>query len=160
MFNHDRSEHSYMPFNEAVKKSGSVTLSRLDSHEDTGEGYSIYTFTVVESLYNPDGDTIIHLYEGTGPAGSETAYADGQTYLLCLSRATDVYYPHPYFHNFNGIRISADSSGQLLEAVNADGRDNTPEGARDQKGIQDTGWSDRICEKPAGFSPRITARTV
>ncbi len=124
MFNHDRSEHSYMPFDEAVKKSGSVTLSRLDSHEDTDEGYSIYTFTVVDSLYNPDGDAVIHLYEGTGSAGSETAYVDGQTYLLCLSRATDVYYPHPYFHNFNGIRITADVSGKVLEAVNADGRDN------------------------------------
>jgi sortase B len=157
MFNHDRSELAYAPFVEAVQKSGSITLARLDNAEDTGEGYAIYTFTVMESLYNPDGDKIINLYEGiiggaaapkekipvhdaaaeTASAGAfvgtsadppakavPAAYQKGLIYLLCLSRATDVYYPHPFFHNFNGIHISADEKGNIIEAVNADGRDN------------------------------------
>ncbi len=132
MFNHDRSELAFTPFAEAVQKSGSVTLARLDNAEDTGEGYAIYTFTVLESLYNPDGDKVIHLYEGNvggtaaGSSGAviPVAYQKGLVYLLCLSRATDVYYPHPYFHNFNGIHIAADEKGNIVEAVNADGRDN------------------------------------
>lgn len=150
MFNHDRSENAYTGFTEAVQKAGSVTVARLDQAENTGEGYAIYTFTVLESLFNPDGDTVIHLYEGTRPgmetagsampatsAGSTaaaastastatppTAYRTGMTYLLILSRATDVYYPHPYFHNFNGIFIAADASGAVTQAVSADGADN------------------------------------
>ncbi len=149
MFNHDRSEHAYTPFAEAVQKAGSITVARLDQAENTGEGYAIYAFTVLESIFNPDGDKVIHLYEGlrgvetgasaaaspavaaTAGAGRSstafaplvppTAYAAGRTYLLVLSRATDVYYPHPYFHNFNGIFIAADESGRIVQAESADG---------------------------------------
>lgn len=133
MFNHDRTEHTNTPFTEAVQKAGSVTAARLDAAEDTGEGYAIYTFTVLESLFNPDDDKVIHLYESI-PAGDPAtdssappftpAYRSGLTYLLVLSRATDVYYPHPYFHNFNGIFIAADESGNVVQAVSADGEEN------------------------------------
>jgi len=124
MFNHDRSEHAYTPFDEAVQKAGSITVARLDQAENTGEGYAIYTFTVLESIYNPDGDTVIHLYEGmqgTEGSAAPTAYQTGRTYLLVLSRATDVYYPHPYFHNFNGIFIAANEAGRIVQAQSADG---------------------------------------
>ena len=151
MFNHDRSENAFTGFTEAVQKAGSVTVARLDQAENTGEGYAIYTFTVLESLYNPDGDTVIHLYEGVradpGGAGSATpaasaastppsAYKTGMTYLLVLSRATDVYYPHPYFHNFNGIFIAADTSGGITHAISADGADNLLKGKETRKAFQ------------------------
>ena len=199
MFNHDRTEGTFTSFKEAVQKSGSITLSRLKSAEDTGEGYAIYTFQVIESLYNPDQDQEIYLYESIpaiadhsinneGSSHSEVvkespskiyvndsaetnvnarlrmnlntnsatnqsllfsenddsylpasiadstnaenspvfvpAYKSDVSYLLVLSRATDVYYPHPYFHNFNGIHIYADEKGSILEATNSDGIDN------------------------------------
>lgn len=154
-FNHDRTEHAHAPFSEAVQKAGSVTVATLEHAEDTGEGYAIYTFTVRESLYNPDGDTVLHLYEGFPEKASEgapipsqsvshpiadpeapalpedagattftPAYKPGLTYLLVLSRATDVYYPHPYFHNFNGIFIAADEAGEMVQAISADGAEN------------------------------------
>ncbi len=126
MFNHDRTEHAHTPFSEAVQKAGSVTVATLANTEDTGEGYAIHTFNVVESLYNPDGDTTIHLYEGSAGGDSDpaAAYKPGLTYLLVLSRATDVYYPHPYFHNFNGIFIAADGAGEVVQAISADGAEN------------------------------------
>ena len=143
MFNHDRTEYAHTPFVEAVQKAGSVTTARLEHVEDTGEGYAIYTFTVLHSLYNPDGDTTIHLYEGypkeneptpsdaTQPVPDQVStnsfvptYKPGLTYLLVLSRATDVYYPHPYFHNFNGIFIAADEAGKMVQAVSGDDTEN------------------------------------
>jgi len=136
MFNHDRTEQSMTPFHEAVQKSGSITTARLDHAEDTGEGYTIYTFRVVESLYNPDEDKIIHLYEGYGSTPAANAYEKDRTYLLFLSRATDVYYPHPYFHNFNGIHLFADDAGKVLTADNADGRDNLLKDREIRKSLQ------------------------
>ncbi len=173
MFSHSRGEYVYTPFEEAVQKSGSITLARLKNIEDTGEGYAIYTFEVTRSLYNPDNDTEIHLYEDipqmpdknagqtaaagelsdssseslagniltddssqaantSAPGSSPTAepqpflpaYRHDVTYLLVLSRATDVYYPHPYFHNYNGIHIFASDNGSIKEATSADSREN------------------------------------
>ncbi len=135
MFNHDRTEGTFTSFEEAVQKSGSVTISHLKNIEDTGEGYAIYTFEVEESLYNPDQDKIIYLYESIpvkqdisensqASSGFVPAYQNDVTYLLVLSRATDVYYPHPYFHNFNGIHIYADEKGSVLEATSSDASDN------------------------------------
>jgi sortase B len=128
MFIHDKAENIFAPFQEAVLKSGSITVSTLDKSEDSGEGYFIYTFNVKDSLYNPDSDKQIHLYEGyrkvNGTPVATPEYEIGTTYLLILSRATDVYYEHPYFHNFNGIRIVADQQGKITEAVSSSGKEN------------------------------------
>lgn len=50
MFNHDRSELAFTPFAEAVQKSGSITLARLDNAEDTGEGYARYMSAIETAM--------------------------------------------------------------------------------------------------------------
>lgn len=111
MFMHDGSDFTYAPFEDAVRRAASVTVSRLTGREETGEGYAILTYAVEESLYNPDGDAEIHVYERDGLP--MPAVEPGTRQLLVLSRATNVYYPHPYFHNFNGILVAQAPDGSL-----------------------------------------------
>lgn len=105
-------------FDESIIMSALIVKAELLDYEVTDEAYVIYHFKVVEDIKNDFGDQEVYVYEPKLSNG-HLLYEPG-TYVLVLSRTTDLYYQQPVCNNFNQVRIRLDEADRLvLGAVNA-----------------------------------------
>lgn len=104
-------------FDESLIMSALIVKAELVDYEVTDEAYVIYHFKVIDSIKNEYGDEYVYVYEPKLSSGN-LLYEMG-TYVLVLSRTTDLYYLEPVCNNFNQVRIQLDQDDQLiLGAVN------------------------------------------